>query len=197
MPEGFCAGLVHDLPAAVVVLDLDGAVVHANPYALRLFGVDRLGGLGLDDLMSDDSVALVAEYLHSLVAGPHERSVHLGPLRVEWGGSEKYVDIDGRLLSSVPGFRGITLHLRDITAYEQSRRDYEALVDTDGMTGLLSRRAFVTRVEAVAAAGNGRRGERDFAWHRGRDGLPRPRSRDANLGARVQSLGECQRACAY
>ena len=152
MPEGFCAGLVHDLPAAVVVLDLDGAVVHANPYALRLFGVDRLGGLGLDDLISDDSVALVAEYLHSLVAGPHERSVHLGPLRVEWGGSEKYVDIDGRLLSSVPGFRGITLHLRDITAYEQSRRDYEALVDTDGMTGLLSRRAFVTRVEAVAAA---------------------------------------------
>jgi len=120
-PEEFYAALVRDMPSPLLVLDLAGRAVFANPDALRLLGVADVDELVATDLVPPDWAARLRSFLSSVAEGEPERSVYLRPCPVTWSGVDRWVDMTCRALGAVAGFRGVVLAFRDVSEFEELR----------------------------------------------------------------------------
>jgi len=152
-PEEFYAALVRDMPSPLLVLDLAGRAVFANPDALRLLGVADVDELVATDLVPPDWAARLRSFLSSVAEGEPERSVYLRPCPVTWSGVDRWVDMTCRALGPVAGFRGVVLAFRDVTEFEELRVAIERKASTDELTGLANRQLLFERLHGFAAAG--------------------------------------------
>ena len=152
-PEEFYAALVRDMPSPLLVLDLAGRAVFANPDALRLLGVADVDELVATDLVPPDWAARLRSFLSSVAEGEPERSVYLRPCPVTWSGVDRWVDMTCRALGAVAGFRGVVLAFRDVTEFEELRVAIERKASTDELTGLANRQLLFERLHGFAAAG--------------------------------------------
>ena len=152
-PEEFYAALVRDMPSPLLVLDLGGHAVFANPDALRLLGVADVDELVATDLVPPNWAARLRSFLSSVAEGEPERSVYLRPCPVTWSGVDRWVDMTCRALGPVAGFRGVVLAFRDVTEFEELRVAIERKASTDELTGLANRQLLFERLHGFAAAG--------------------------------------------
>ena len=152
-PEEFYAALVRDMPSPLLVLDLAGRAVFANPDALRLLGVADVDELVATDLVPPDWAARLRSFLSSVAEGEPERSVYLRPCPVTWSGVDRWVDMTCRALGPVAGFRGVVLAFRDVTEFEELRVAIERKASTDELTGLANRQLLFERLHGFAAEG--------------------------------------------
>jgi diguanylate cyclase (GGDEF)-like protein/PAS domain S-box-containing protein len=152
-PEEFYSALVRDMPSPLLVLDLDGRAVYANPDALRLLGVADVDELVATDLVPPDWAARLRSFLRSVMEGEAERSVYLRPCPVSWSGVDRWVDMSCRAFGPVSGFRGVVLAFRDVTEFEQLRLATERRAYTDELTGLANRQRLFEQLHGLAAEG--------------------------------------------
>ena len=152
-PEEFYAALVRDMPSPVLVLDLDGRAVVANPDALRLIGVRDVDELVATDLVPAESAGRLRSFLRSVMEGESERSVYLRPSPVTWAGVPRWIDMSCRALGPVAGFRGVTLTFRDVTEFEELRLAAERRASIDELTGLMNRQHLLETMHRFAASG--------------------------------------------
>jgi len=152
-PEEFYSALVRDMPSPLLVLDLDGRAVYANPDALRLLGVSDVDELVATDLVPPEWAARLRSFLRSVMEGESERSVYLRPCPVTWSGVERWVDMSCRALGPVAGFRGVVLAFRDVTEFEELRLATEQRAYTDELTGLANRQRLFEQLHGLAADG--------------------------------------------
>jgi diguanylate cyclase (GGDEF)-like protein/PAS domain S-box-containing protein len=147
----FYHAIAHHLPNPIVVADLDGRIVFANPEVERLAGrglVDR----HLDDLVAPEHSAVVSAWFASLARGAAGGSVYLGALPVTWNGVDRWIELSGRDMLAVDGFRGAVIALRDVTAHRNELAALEYHASHDGLTGLLNRSAMHQNLEVLAAS---------------------------------------------
>jgi diguanylate cyclase (GGDEF)-like protein/PAS domain S-box-containing protein len=152
-PEEFYAALVREMPSPVLVLDLDGRAVFANPEALRLIGVLDVDELVATDLVPPESAGRLRTFLRSVVEGESERSVYLRPVPVTWAGVERWIDMSCRTLGPVAGFRGVVLSFRDVTEFEEHRLATERRAHADELTGVANRQHLFECMHRFAAEG--------------------------------------------
>jgi diguanylate cyclase (GGDEF)-like protein/PAS domain S-box-containing protein len=152
-PEEFYAALVRDMPSPLLVLDLDGRAVFANPDALRLLGVADVDELVATDLVPPDWAARLRSFLSSVVEGEPERSVYLRPCPVTWSGVDRWVDMTCRGIGPVSGFRGVVLAFRDVSEFEELRVATELRASTDHVTGIANRQRLYESLHSLAADG--------------------------------------------
>ena len=101
--------VVAAMPSGALVLDGDGAVVHANPAAEQLLGLGRamLEGRRLDDLIAADSTLFdLLRRVRVGESGVSDYGVEL-PLR---RGSPRRVDLHVAPLAEQPGWSVVVLH---------------------------------------------------------------------------------------
>ena len=132
--------MVRDVPASLVVTDLDGRVLLANRSARRLLGLP--GKVRLVDGVHPDDSRRLSEYVASVAASAAHRSQHLAELQVRWGDVERVIAVDGRRLRGIPGFRGLVFSLQDVTQYVGELRSLRLSAYEDALTGLPNRAAF-------------------------------------------------------
>jgi diguanylate cyclase (GGDEF)-like protein/PAS domain S-box-containing protein len=152
-PEEFYATLVREMPNPLLVLDLDGRAVYANPDALRLIGVRDVDELVASDLVPPEAAGRLRSFLRSVMEGESERSVYLRPGRVTWAGVDRWIDMSCRVLGPVAGFRGAALTFRDVTEFEEHRLATERRASMDPLTGLANRQRLFERMHGFAAEG--------------------------------------------
>ncbi len=155
-PDTFHGLVLRDAVAALVVVDLQGQVRYANEAALEMLGRRDVDGLSLAALVPVPDRSVLGMYLESLATGPSRRSVYLSPMRVRWAERDRWVDVAGRPMLGVPGFRGLVLTLRDVTEFQQREVELAQQASTDPLTGLANRRVLDQRLsQAVVAGGEG------------------------------------------
>jgi PAS domain-containing protein len=86
------------LPSPLLVLDLDGRAVFANPDALRLLGIPDVDELVATDLVPPESAGRLRSFVRSVMEGESERSDYLRPCQVTWSGVDRWVDMSCRAL---------------------------------------------------------------------------------------------------
>lgn len=146
--------LVEQASDGILVLDGEGRVVHSNPSAWALFGLDRseLDDRVLADLIHPEDRALLPEALQDLAQGRTIRSVRRVRQRrggdvVEWG----WAEFSARL---VPGGH-VQAIARDITDRMQAEQRIQKLAYYDSLTELPNRELF--RQQIARALDRGRR----------------------------------------
>ena len=133
-----------------MVAELDGRIVFANPEVERLAG-RALVDLHIDDLVEPEQSGLVAAWFESMSVGVAGRSVYLGALPVTWDGVDRWIEMSGREILAVDGFRGVVVALRDVTEHQQQLEALEYHLGHDELTGLINRSALQQHLALLAA----------------------------------------------
>jgi diguanylate cyclase (GGDEF)-like protein len=150
--EGWFTALVGDQTEAVLVVDVDGAVVYRSP---RLDSLLAASGpeLRLHDLAED----LDEGQVRLLLAGVALDSGAGGPYDVRWRGADGTpVESETRLrpLRDVE-FEGFVVTIRDVSDTRRLARQLAASERRDSLTGVLSRGAFLAEVAEVLEDADG------------------------------------------
>jgi diguanylate cyclase (GGDEF)-like protein len=146
--------ILHALPTAVVLLDLDGTIAFANHVAQRQLGLHASGSKFVDMVEPADRM-VVDGYLRSLqttVDAGVSRYVACGLVSVD--STPLHVAITGAPVST-DGHRGLLLSLSDITAKRERDGQLMSMALTDPLTGLANRRSFLKSLSEAIQSGQG------------------------------------------
>ena len=138
---------------AIVVTDERGHVRMASPAYATLTGLDEDGVV--DDVVHqrlhpDDAASWISAFSSALTR-PGERltaEVRLRRRSGEW----RWVAASFRSMLEDPALQGVVLNLRDITEARRLRDDLRRRAETDPLTGLPNRTAFMRRVSNLLGA---------------------------------------------
>ncbi|WP_422749382.1 sensor domain-containing diguanylate cyclase [Mycobacterium sp. WMMD1722] len=144
--------VLEHLPTAVIVVDASRTITYMNPEAMALLGARSLDDVEpttalhlIPDDVRDDAEAMLTAVLDG---GPEIRA-RRGALR-RLDGTELAVEFNATPVSD-SGIPGIQLEFRDVTAVAAAHAALKHSATTDPLTGLLNRRAWDDRVEALLA----------------------------------------------
>lgn len=144
--------IVYQVADAIVAIDESGVIRLCNPAAERLFGwpPGHLIGKPLDILLPINIRTGHARHIRDFAAGNVETR-HMGQtigtikgLRAD--GSE--IDVWSTILrtNTSAGVMMVAV-IRDVTETQAQRRELQRLADTDYLTGVLNRRAFIKKAK--------------------------------------------------
>lgn len=137
--------MVRDVPAAVLVTDLEGHVLLANRSARRLIG--KPGHVSLVEGVHAEDAHRLRAYVKMLAGDATHRSVHLSELQVRWGDVDRVVAVDGRRLKGIPGFRGLVFSLQDVSQYVEELQSLRRAAYVDALTDLPNRAAMWNAIQ--------------------------------------------------
>lgn len=145
---------LHTAIDAVVVIDAQGIIVEYNPAAERMFGrsAAEVTGKGLELLMPADMGATHRGFVQSASETDQVRLMNRGREVLARHKDGHLFPIEVTVGSS--GHPGSRLHvgiIRDIRERKATEQELLRLATTDGLTGLLNRRAFNTEADALIA----------------------------------------------
>lgn len=144
--------VLEHLPTAVIVVDPNRTITYMNPEAMLLLGAHSLDDVAPNTalhLIPDDVRADAEEMLAGVLAGGPEIRARRGALR-RLDGTELAVEFNATRVTD-SGVPSVQLEVRDITAVAAAHAALKHSATTDPLTGLLNRRAWDVRVEALAA----------------------------------------------
>ena len=142
--------LVHHATSLLITLDEDGCITSANAELTRLLGYD---------------LALVAgDELSSFVQAPDRPAFRdaLGSVQESFSaeftfhhadGYEVVLDLSVTDLRADPLINGYVVSATDISDLKTTQQALRHMADHDALTGVLSRRAFLTRLDRMAREG--------------------------------------------
>jgi len=145
------AALVEHAADIIAVCAPDGTLRYASPAALRLLEVDAAHAVGLNviDLVHpDDRVESLLELVR-----PDEQGVGVPvDVRLEIGGTSRYLEAIVTDLRDNPAIGGVVLNVRDVTERVQNTRTLTERAYTDSLTGLPNRVRLLDRLGTVLEA---------------------------------------------
>jgi diguanylate cyclase len=153
--EGRLRTLVEQSPVAISVIDRTGALAYANPAAVTLCGtthLDELTGRHALELIAVEQRDGIAEMIESVFRGePPTKTGRARLLRDDHREVEVEFTISRIHYAGQPALQA---EVRDITADLTAREQLESFANTDSLTGIMNRRAWTSRVSAMAGCSN-------------------------------------------
>lgn len=137
---------------AVVVIDSNSCIVEFNHAAETLFGyaAEEVTGRRIDMLMPPAVAPLHRRYVQAANATEGTRAMNRGREVVARHKDGREFPIDVTVGSSGEGAQSVHVGIvRDITERKHHERELQRLASTDGLTGILNRRAFVAESEKL------------------------------------------------
>jgi diguanylate cyclase (GGDEF)-like protein len=134
-----------------MLVDAMGRVRFASEGGLRLFGPNTRVGHAFADLLTEADRPAVRAYLASFANPSSGSGRYFGPVAIESLGRRRVIDLTGRILDEPPGFKGIVLTIRDVTAYADREAELSRRAFTDLLTGLANRETLKMQIAAAAS----------------------------------------------
>jgi diguanylate cyclase (GGDEF)-like protein/PAS domain S-box-containing protein len=142
--------LVHHATALLITLDTDGHILSANGELSRLLHQDiaLLGGTPFENLVHPSDRAEVREAMRD-----SQRTERLEAQLTRPDGTIVTMDISITDLRRDPLVNGYVVSGTDITDLKTSQQALRHMADHDGLTGLLSRRALLSKLDYIVDDG--------------------------------------------
>ncbi|WP_433295911.1 putative bifunctional diguanylate cyclase/phosphodiesterase [Actinoplanes sp. CA-030573] len=144
---------------AVLAVGRDGTLKYVSPSVEQLLGyrAKDLTGKRLHELIGEDRLGGVHDFLNGMLALPIGRSDRTESKLRHRSGEWVYVDVIGTNWINDPDLQAVVVSLRDIGARRELEQQLSRQAFTDSLTGMPNRAMFRrTLEEAVAAGGIGR-----------------------------------------
>lgn len=193
-----CEEVMRHLPTGLVVFDGAGQLVHINPSAIALFGMQAQPA----DLIGQGWRALY-EKLAPVLKDPDGELARIKSLIHQEHADVAEIGLrDDRVILRhyVPVFRGRAVQgaiweLQDVTATKRAHKEFSYLVEKDPVTGLFNRRGFDRRLAWLHRHPSGRKGYTlllfdldDFKWVNDTFGHPAGDAVLREIGQRLQAF---------
>jgi diguanylate cyclase (GGDEF)-like protein/PAS domain S-box-containing protein len=141
---------------AVLAVGRDGQLKYVSPSIHQLLGMNSadLTGRRLGELIGDDRLAGVQDFLNQMLALPIGRSDRTESKPRHADGHWVYVDVMGTNWINDPDLQAVVVSLRDIGARRELEQQLSRQAFTDSLTGMPNRAMFRRKLEeAVLTAG--------------------------------------------
>jgi diguanylate cyclase (GGDEF)-like protein/PAS domain S-box-containing protein len=142
----------------MIVVDLNGVLVHFNQAVCELLGYEReqLTGRSFDFLKHPDEAALESDQFHKLKAGELSR-IHSERRYLHRNGQELWLQVNAALVRNAEGQPSyLVAHMHSIDDRRKAEIDLRSLnsqlarlASFDGLTGLPNRRTLLTGFEQM------------------------------------------------
>jgi len=151
--EMYFRTLVQNTSDVILILGDDDRIRYASPSAVAMFGMERLTGVALCDLLDSAYRRPAQQVLNALRTRERAGTVQADWVVVHVNGARAQVEASFRDLRDNPTVASLVLILRDVTERRRLEEKLTHLAFHDSLTGLANRTLFHDRVhQAVARA---------------------------------------------